>query len=250
MRAASRGARRPAPAAGGPFARRAVTVAGVAFLAGIGFHTIVAGDRHGTSTRTPAATIAASSSRAGEPGPTRMVKGMPAGFADSEAGAVAAAATFVTTGQALIDLDPLSAEEAVRQMAAEATADRQVAQTLAELERLRDVLRDGTGRITIRQSAVAAHVELFEAGRARVAVWNVSVLTREGIAAPQAGWRISTFDLIWERSDWRIAAETINPGPAPLLDDSVAPATSAQLVSALEGFTPVGPWRFIEGGRG
>jgi len=179
-----------------------------------------------------------------------MVKGMPAGFADSEAGAVAAAATFVTTGQALIDLDPLSAEEAVRQMAAEATADRQVAQTLAELERLRDVLRDGTGRITIRQSAVAAHVELFEAGRARVAVWNVSVLTREGIAAPQAGWRISTFDLIWERSDWRIAAETINPGPAPLLDDSVAPATSAQLVSALEGFTPVGPWRFIEGGRG
>src|SRR3546814_14564323 len=58
------------------------------------------------------------------PGPTRIESGVPAGFTRSEAGAVAAATSFLTTGEALIGMDPLAAEEAIRQMASAATADQ------------------------------------------------------------------------------------------------------------------------------
>lgn len=119
------------------------------------------------------------------------------------------------TGQALLDLDPLSVEEAVRSMAASASADRQVADTTTQLHRTRDALASGRGPIIFRQAVVAYRVDAFDAQRARVAVWNVGVLTRDGVAPPQAG-------------------------PAPVLNDSTAPATSAQLVQSLDGFVDFG----------
>lgn len=174
------------------------------------------------------------------PGPTIHTDGAPGGFARTEQGAVEAAAAFVTTGQALLDMDPLAAEEAVRSMAASATADTQVEETLAGLAAVRGTLAPGTGPIVFRQSPISWRVDGFTPVRARVAIWGVGVLSREGIAPPQAGWTTSTFDLVWERGDWRIWAETVTPGPAPLLDDSAAPATSGQLAAALRGFTDFG----------
>ncbi|MGH9152969.1 MAG: hypothetical protein ACRD03_11350 [Acidimicrobiales bacterium] len=150
---------------------------------------------------------------------------------------MAAAVSFVCTGQALLDMDPLSAEEAVRQMAAAATADRQIAETLAKLRTARTTLAAGSGPTVYRQAAVAWRVESFTSDRARIAVWNVGVLAREGIAPPQAGWAVSTFDLRWERGDWKVVDERITPGPAPILDDSAAPATAAQLIASLRDFT-------------
>jgi hypothetical protein len=146
----------------------------------------------------------------------------------------------VVTGQKLLDMDPLAAEEAIREMAASGTADDQVEELLANLATARTALARGTGAIVYRQSVVAWRVEAYAPERARVAIWNVSVLSRDGVAPPQAGWATSTFDLVWERDDWRIWAESISPGPAPILDDSTAPATSAQLDAALRGFTDFG----------
>lgn len=171
-----------------------------------------------------------------EPGPTRTEHGVPAGFARTEAGAVAAAAAFVVTGQALLDMDRLAVEFAVRQMAAEATADTQARTVLSQLEAVHRTLGRGSGPIVYRQAALAWRVEGYTRERARVAIWSVSVLSRDGVAPPQAGWRVSTLDLVWEREDWRIWGETIVPGPAPILDDSTAPATSGQLAVELEGF--------------
>jgi hypothetical protein len=162
---------------------------------------------------------------------------MPAGFARTEAGAVAAAASFVCTGQALLGMDPLAAEEAVRQMASTATAERQVADTLAKLRTARSTLAAGRGPTVYRQAAVAWRLESFSPDRARVAVWNVGVLARDGVAPAQAGWATSTFDLVWERGDWKVLDERITPGPAPILDDSAPPATAPQLITALRDFT-------------
>lgn len=174
------------------------------------------------------------------PGPTIEEDGAPAGFARTEQGAVAAAAAFVTTGQALLDTDPLAAEEAVRRMAASATADAQVKDVLSRLAAVRETLAPGTGPIVYRQSPISWRVDGYTPDRARVAVWSVGILSREGIAPPQAGWTTSTFDLVWERGGWRIWAETLTPGPAPLLDGSATPATSSQLAAALRGFTDFG----------
>ena len=174
------------------------------------------------------------------PGPTRRVAGVPAGFARTPDGAVAAAAAFVTTGQALLDMDPLAVEKAVRQMAAAATADAQVDDLLGRLAAVRDTLAPGTGPVAYRQAAVSWRLAGFTPDRARVAVWNVGVLSRDGVAPPQAGWAVSTFDLVWERGDWRVWGETVAPGPAPLPDDSAPPATSAELSAALAGFADFG----------
>jgi hypothetical protein len=148
-----------------------------------------------------------------------------------------AAASFVCTGQSILDMDPLSAEEAVRQMAATSTAEQQVADTLAKLRTARADLAGGTGATVYRQAAIAWRVEAFSPDRARVAVWSVSVLARNGVAPPQAGWATSTFNVVWERGDWKIESEVIVPGPAPTLDNSAAPATAPQLLASLQGFT-------------
>lgn len=171
-----------------------------------------------------------------QPGPARREHGVPAVFARSEDGAVAAAASFVTTGQALMDMDPLAADKAVRQMAAGATAGAQVEQLLGGLDGLRRTLDPGSGPITYRQAALAWRLDAFTPDRARVAVWHVGVLARHGVAPPQAGWATSAFDLVWERGDWRVWAETVTPGPAPIPDDNSPPATSAELAAALDGF--------------
>ncbi len=165
---------------------------------------------------------------------------VPTGFANTEDGAVASAAAFVTSGQRLLDMDPLAAEKAVREMSAAASADAQVKEIVGKLASAREVLAPGTGPIVYRQSAIAWKLEGFTPSRTRVAIWSVSVLSRDGVAPPQTGWSISTLDLLWERGDWRVWSETISAGPAPTLDDSTEPATSAQLDAALMGFTDFG----------
>lgn len=193
--------------------------------------------------RVVAAAPAAPSPVASGPGPSTTLAGAPAGFADSRDGAVAAAAAYVCTGQALLDMDPLSAESAVRQMAAGASADAQVQTTLAQLSAARDQLGSGTGPIMFRQATIAWRVGAWEPDRAEVAVWSVGVLSRAGVAPPQAAWATSTFDLVWERGDWKVWSEALTPGPAPILNDSTAPATAEGLATGLNGFTDFGSRR-------
>lgn len=169
-------------------------------------------------------------------GPSDVRSGVPARFARTEEGAVAAAASYVTTGSALLAMDALAVEAAVRQMAAAETADRQVEEALARIASTRSALAAGEGPIHFRQASIAARLDGWSPQRARVAVWNVGVLSRQGVAPPQAGWAVSSFDLVWEHDDWKILSETIAPGPAPIPDSSAAPATSEQFAAALAEF--------------
>jgi len=172
------------------------------------------------------------------PGPVGHHDGIPDGFARSKDGARAAAVAYVLTGQALIDLAPASMDTAVRSMSSSASADVQVATAQQQLDQLRQVLAPGTGPTRYLQAVLATRVDAFTPDRADVSVWNVGVLSREGVAAPQAGWDTSAFELVWERSDWKVWSETITPGPAPALNAGVAPATAAALEADLNGFTP------------
>ncbi len=232
--------------------RIAAALAAVAFLAGLALQGWLGRVDSGVDTQTAgpeshAPTGAGSGretvSNRPEPGPVRIDQGVPAGFARSERGAVAAADAFVRTGQALLDMDPLAAEKAVRQMASAATAEEQVTRVLDQLAEARLALASGSGPITFRQAAITWRLDSYSPDRARVAIWHVGVLAREGAAPPQAGWAMSTFELVWERDDWRIAQESVVPGPAPILDDSAAPATADVLEAALDGFAPFGSGR-------
>lgn len=188
----------------------------------------------------PGASPAAPAPATTDPGPSGIEHGVPAGFARTKAGAVVAAAAFVCTGQELVDMDLLEVEAAVRQMATTGAADAQVRDTIDRLAAARQVLQGGTGPIIFRQASIAWRVESYTPERARVAVWNVGVLARDRVAPPQAGWFTSTFDLVWERGDWKIDAEVVVPGPAPMLSDAAPPATFEQFTGALDGFVDVG----------
>jgi hypothetical protein len=230
----------------------AAALAAVAFLAGFALQAWLGQADSGVDTQTAGpeshAFTGAGSGRENvsnrlEPASVRTEQGVPAGFARSERGTVAAADAFVRTGQALLDMDPLAAEKAVRQMASAGTAEEQVTRVLDQLAEARLALANGSGPITFRQGAMAWRLDSYNPDRARVAIWHVGVLAREGTAPPQAGWATSTFELVWERDDWKIAQESVVPGPAPILDDSAAPATAAVLEAALDGFAAFGSGR-------
>ena len=198
---------------------------------------------HPATTRVdPSIASNAETGRSG-PGPTTYRDGIPSGFAQSADGARAAAVGYVLTGQVLIDLPTTAVSEAVRAMSSAGSADVQVTTTQQQLDQLRSVLAPGTGSTQYLQAAIATRVDAFAPDRARVSVWNVGVLSRMGVAAPQAGWTTSVFDLVWERGDWKTWSETITPGPAPALNAGTAPATSGDLQASLDGFAPWEPSR-------
>lgn len=151
-------------------------------------------------------------------------------------GAVAAAVAFVTNGQALLDMDQLDAEQTVRDHGAAATVDAQVDDLRRLWDDIHRALAGGTGPIRYWQAALATRVDVFTPPRARVSVWHVGVLSRAGVAPPQAGWAISVVDLVWERGGWKLERETVTAGPTPILDASAAPTTSDEFETALAGF--------------
>lgn len=222
-----------------PSLRLLIAVATTGLVAGLALQNVLPGGTGRSELAVPAPE--ANPSPAASPaGSSPVEAGSAPGTSDRRLAAVSAAIDIVCAGQALLDVDPLAAETIIRELASDAAADELVASTLNGLRQLRTVLAGGTGPVSYRQAALAWRVEAITSTAARVAVWTVGVLSRDGVAPPQAGWSIATVDLVWERGKWRVASETDVPGPAPVLDDSTAPATSAQLDAALDGFTPMG----------
>ena len=103
---------------------------------------------------------------------------------------------------------------------------------------VRETLADGSGPMRYEQAVLATRLDAFDNDRARVSVWSVGVLSRLGVAAPQAGWTTSVFELVWERGDWKVWSESEAPGPAPELNKGAVPATSAEYDAALHNFQP------------
>lgn len=178
-----------------------------------------------------------------DPGPSALEHGVPVGFSHSQDGAVAAAVGYTRTGQVFLDMDTAEVEAAVRTMAAEESAGELLADTVSRLESARAALAGSAAPVDYHQAVLSVRVDAYDADHARVSVWSVGVLSREGVAPPQAGWTISTFDLAWERDDWKIGAESIVPGPAPITNAAAPPATSAQLRQRLAGFGAYGSVR-------
>jgi hypothetical protein len=175
-------------------------------------------------------------SRTAGPGPRELQGGVPTGFARSPEGARAAASAYVTTGQLMLDLAPTEAADAVREMAARASANRQADDLITRLSALRERLAKGSGPVQYWQAVLGTRVDAIERSRARVAVWSVGVLSRRDVAPPQAGWTTSDFELVWERGDWKVWSEDIATGPTPMLSEGAPPATDDEFATAVRGF--------------
>lgn len=160
-----------------------------------------------------------------------------AGFPRTRAGAVTAATSDVRQGQRLFNLPSSERVTVLRAMASDAAAQAYVAEQTQQLSNLDGVAARGRGPLTWDVAVLAWRVDAFTPARARVSVWRVGVLSVAGLTAPLAEWTTVVYELVWERSDWRIWSETQSPGPTPLGHPSEPPSTPEQLRTALAGFT-------------
>ncbi|MGH9015251.1 MAG: hypothetical protein ACRDZ1_15145 [Acidimicrobiia bacterium] len=192
--------------------RRALVVGAlVLFLVGLATKTLLFPSAAGRST-TPQPADAAQSGA----GPRRVeAPGVPIGFARNESGAVAAAVAYVNLGDLIVSLAPEEAASVLRRVASD-SADGFVEAQLASFEQLQQALARGAGTARLRVGVLATRVEAFSRERARVSLWRVSVLSRDGMTNPGEQWATTTYELVWEDGDWRIWSETLTPGPTPV----------------------------------
>lgn len=177
-------------------------------------------------------------SSAAGPGPRGVDEHrVPFGFARTRDGALTAAVAFVGLGDLVLSLPPDQAEDALRAMAAASASDAFVATQMASFDALSEALGRGTGPARLRAGVVATKVEGFTRSRARVQLWRVLVLSREGMTSAAEQWATVTYELVWEAGDWRIWSEDLAEGPTPAPTDS-RPGTPAALESGLAGFEP------------
>lgn len=180
----------------------------------------------------PAAVVGGRPVAAGHPGPTTTVSGVPMGYAHSPAGAEAAAVEFVLLAGPLVAMGEDAALDAQRTMATTAAAEGLVASLKAQLTALRQGF---TGQVTYRVAPVATRVNPVGTDEVDVAVWYVGVVTAAGIS-PYEDWRTVRYRLVWERGDWRVAAEADTRGPRPAALPQLEPTPTAELEAALSGF--------------
>lgn len=150
--------------------------------------------------------------------------------------AVVAAVRFVCSGQRLLGTSPTALGDAVRSMWSAESADGALDATLDRLSELRDRLGGGVGPTRFRQAALAVRVDSASAARVVVSVWWVGVLSRADAVTPQAQWSISTVTMVSESGEWKVDAESTEPGPLPDHSVDSEPITDAELERRLTGF--------------
>lgn len=150
--------------------------------------------------------------------------------------AVVAAVRFVCSGQRLLDTSPTALGDAVRSMWSAESADGALDATLDRLSELRDRLGGGVGPTRFRQAALAVRVDSASAARVVVSVWWVGVLSRADAVTPQAQWSISTVTMVSESGEWKVDAESTEPGPLPDHSVDSEPITHAEMERRLTGF--------------
>lgn len=196
-------------------------------------------------------TLGTSPRRSAAPAVTTTEPATPTGaqtvFADTRAGAAAAAGSYVVAlgGPVLLDSSRLRA-----------TLQRVVApRVLPELERayaeaatsaqIRFGLNGQPKPIVILRSApVGYRVERFSPSRAVVAVWDVGVVGSGANIDPQASWRTEYVTLIRDGGMWKAAEFRSASGPTPPLaegDRETPPADLFASVPALRTYGDVRP---------
>lgn len=162
----------------------------------------------------------------------------------SQAGARRAALDYlVTVRQRVVYLAGPTAEAVVRDWAAAGVADSVIAADVAAATRLRAALAANGGQVWWVVAPLSARVAAYDGRRARVSVWMVSVAASaasdDATAAvtPTARYQIETVELMWDQGQWSVWAVDSDDGPAPMLAPSQTPASPAQFVTALDGFS-------------
>lgn len=147
------------------------------------------------------------------PGPSTEVGGIPTGYAQTEEGAVAAAANF----NLLSGRDDLLSREALTSAMQTFAAPSWKTDAAKQAENGYEYVVETYGDDADVSTAVLRYdVSEYSANQAVVKLWTVTLLS--GSARPNVDevWGIVTINLEWVDGDWRVSGIESSPGPAPV----------------------------------
>ena len=154
-------------------------------------------------------------------------------------GAADAAVSYAAVSQRWLYFTDEQITDAVEEIAAPDAVDELAADTIAEVTAARTALGGSPGPVWWLVRPMAWRVESLRPDEAAVAVWTVTVLSAEEVAAPQAEWVTVTVDLEWIDGGWKLDALSDTPGPTPMPGPGDAPWDAIPFDDALEGFTRI-----------
>lgn len=157
-----------------------------------------------------------SEAKAAGPGPSQMIAGAPAGFAQTRSGAVAAASAFSQSLLEATSLSPDARRSLLDQIAA--NDSRPAVQARAdEAYSVVDKAVPAGQSLFVRSGNLAFRVASYDGSAANIVLWSVDVIGA-GSASTQSGWGTKTVALKWEKGDWKLASfpESVE-GPTPTL---------------------------------
>lgn len=176
--------------------------------------------------------------QARNPGPTRIVSGVPVGYAHTAEGAVAAALNYsdVTSRQEFLDagrrkiiLSVLATPAFAREYEEKAAPGL----ALALRGPLGKGLKEGTPTIFM-SAPLAYHVISYTPGRAVIVGWGIALSGNTNGFTPQADFQTSTSTLIWLKGDWKASGGSAVEGPTPALTQQTKPTSADQLIRSLK----------------
>lgn len=160
-------------------------------------------------------------------------------YPNDETGAAAAAVDYASAPQDWLYLDDDQIAAAVAEIASPSAVGRLTDEVLADVGAARTGLGASPGRVWWLVRPLAWRVEQVSVSEATVAVWVVTVLSAQEVAAPQAEWVTVTVELAWIDGTWRVDAVRDTPGPTPMVGPDDEPWQALHFDEALDGFTRI-----------
>lgn len=180
---------------------------------------VAAGDG---STETPPADI--------RPVAQTDVRGVPVGYPQTRSGASTSAVNWVASFPRLMQLNPLSLQNALIELMSERGAVLFIDDAVEDYRVLLDELGPAMRNRVWIESPLQATVQASTDTTATVGVWSVIVTGGADDAAVVSLFRTHRIDLVWERGDWKIDEVVVVEGPTPVMADGVLPSSSSEFV--------------------
>jgi hypothetical protein len=151
----------------------------------------------------------------GGPGPTRVVNGVPVGYAHTQAGAVAAATNYLETFYGTLVTQPDKYRAAIEEMSApEARSNLSSLASNNMLGQQNLITYAAQGRTAVDRLIPLAYKQLsYSNGNAQVSIWFESLTAVDGVVSLREGWATTAVSVDWIDGDWKLSNIPAGPGP-------------------------------------
>ncbi|TMC03744.1 MAG: hypothetical protein E6J41_26455 [Chloroflexi bacterium] len=179
-------------------------------------------------------------------GPTRVVDGVPVGYAHTAQGAAQAAGNYLAVLGGPLALNPSRLQAALDQVADPATRAKLDASTRSSL-RAEDSLwgvqsaAEQGRHVLLTQTPIAYRVAAYTTAEASVSVWLVTTVGVENRQRLVAFFGIGTATLAWLDGDWRLRAVDAGSQAGDVVPAAMqTPTPTGGVPAKLDGFVPYG----------